>query len=137
MPFIYLPEQEHTNYLVDKYGPRTKPTGDYTTDFLRASDRRELLENGYLAMQVDAAWRETDRLLSHEIVMECMKGRAWALVALLAPLPDRPPLLHRGCEPCPIEGCLSSCLGDECVCSTGKHYPDTEFRICLNGPSAA
>lgn len=124
MPFIYLPKWQDSQLLVDNHGPRTgRPKQD--------QDRRELIEDGYVAMQVLSERLESGRTLSHEDVMECLKGREWALRALLAPLSDGPPLLHRGCEPCPIEGC-SNCMGAECVCSTGKQYPDTEFRICLN-----
>ena len=126
MPFIYMPEWKHAEFLVENYGPRN---GTLEQD----RDRTYLLIEGYIAMQVQSVLlSDPERSLSYEDVMRCLKRRPWALLALLAPLPDRPPLLHRGCEPCSFESCSSTCLGDECVCTTGKQYPETEFRICLN-----
>lgn len=131
MTFIYLPEAEHIELLVDTHSPdRSAPAaGPRWWDWYYGCQR--LLEGGYLAMQAHAHRMESDRRLSYDDVMDCLKGRAWALRALLAPLPDRPPLLHTGCERCPFEGC-SNCLGDKCLCSTGKQSADRAYRICLN-----
>lgn len=122
MPSIYLPEYADLASLVAAFGPRGANEHQRRV-------HQELLESGYLAMQVFCERTEANRLLSSAAAREFVKGRAWAIQALCAPLPTRPPLLHIGCDPCPVEGCLDSCLGDECVCTVPER--DQGFRICM------
>lgn len=133
MPYIYMPEWEHAEHLVDAYAPepsRNVPSGGRGFwDWYNS--RHELLQDAYIAMQVLSDRMDSERRLSYDDVLKCLKGRVWAFRALLAPLPDRPPLLHTGCEPCSFEGC-SNCPDAKCACTTGKQDPETAYRICLN-----
>jgi hypothetical protein len=122
--WAYVPEPEELELLARVGMPEGVPSRDLRT-------RKNVLVGSFVFMQAHAHRWITDRYVRRAEALDCAGGQEWVIEALCTPLPNRPPLLHAGCTPCPFEGCLDPCLGDECVCSDPAAAAAADLRICV------